>query len=567
MNDLAPSAERNMPRMRILAVLVLSLLTALAGSCTGGNGGSSGGGRLPKPLAEQYAIDGIVDLASFPTTTERVIDLIDSFGTGTPVGTTTLRYAMANDERHLYIALEWADPTPCGLDPASFATNTFDGVTVLFDNNGDGTFAENEDAKRLVMVEYDTGKLGSSYSDIHSIPSGSSNDGDAIGDGLGKMTYSTATGTGMYHVEFLIPLTPDATGEDGVLDGHTRFNINIWDNIRIATLTGTIGSLNGPGGTDAGKPSSSWPVLPYAAPAAHDQPQLPGSLTGLITFISDHENPLGEIYTFDPATQAVTRVTHTTGLYIDGVSLSHDKTRVAFYAAPTSTDYANYEIYTINTNGTGLTTLTTNSILDGHPAWSLDDSEIVYASFRGPGPWQASLVTMTSGTGFERLVLSTVTSTTANDNDPDWLPDGRIVFKTDRFNPSLPDQVRIAVMDPDGTTIVSLTSTSGTSDHDPTATDTVAVFERFLKGTNYSTDPEALYTPWDIVEARIDGSGERTLLHNGWINWLPVHDPTGNYLVYQRSVGYTDARLMTRDGRDLGRLIPGITRIRYIDWK
>jgi hypothetical protein len=74
-------------------------------------------------------------------------------------------------------------------------------------------------------------------------------------------------------------------------------------------------------------------------------------------------------------------------------------------------------------------------------------------------------------------------------------------------------------------------------------------------------------SPWNIIEARIDGSGERTLLADDWVNWLPVHDPTGQYLVYLKSVGYTDARLMNKDGSDLGRLIPGVTRIRYIDWK
>jgi Tol biopolymer transport system component len=216
-------------------------------------------------------------------------------------------------------------------------------------------------------------------------------------------------------------------------------------------------------------------------------------------------------------------------------------------------------------DGNNLVSLTSNTVLDGHPAWSPDDSEIVYASFRDG--WQASLVAMTSGTGAEIANLSYVTSSTANDNDPDWLPDGRIVFKTDRFNPTLPDQVRIAVMDPDGSNIVTLTSMTGTSDHDPTATATVTVFERFLKGTNYSIDPEALYSPWDIVEVRNDGSGERMLLHDSFINWLPVHDPTGQYIVYLKSVGYTDARLMTRDGRDLGKLIPRITRVRYIDWK
>ncbi len=221
----------------------------------------------------------------------------------------------------------------------------------------------------------------------------------------------------------------------------------------------------------------------------------------------------------------------------------------------------------MDVDGNNLISLTSNSILDGHPAWSPDGNTIVYASFRGPGPWQASLVTMSSATGGNEKVLSTVTSTTANDNDPDWLPDGRIVFKTDRFNTSLPDQVRIAVMNADGTMVTQLTSSLGTSDHDPTATNTVTVFERFTKDTNYSTDLSSVYSPWNIVEARIDGSGERTLLADGWVNWLPVHDPSEQYLVYLKSVGYTDARLMTRDGRDLGRLIPDITRIRYIDWK
>jgi hypothetical protein len=510
---------------------------------------------LPAPLAEHYSIDGVVDLAAVGTVHEKTIDLLDSFGTGTSVGATTLRYAMANDERHLYIAMVWSDATPTAFDPAVGLT-AFDGVVVMFDNDGDGTFEENEDARRLVMNIYSSG-----YGNLHHVSSESQP--DVVGDGLGKMTWSA----GVYHAEFLIPLAPDATGEDGVLNANTRFNINILDNIQISSLSASnVGSLSGPPNMDVGMSSSGWVLLPYVAPAAHNQPQIPNNLTGLIAFISDHENPAGELYTFNPANSVVTRVTFTTGLYIDGVSLSHDRTRIAFYGGTSPTDYTTWEIYTVGVNsGSTPTTLTTNTILDGHPAWSPDDSKIVYASFRDG--WRASLVTMTSATGGDEMVLSYVTSTTANDNDPDWLPDGRIVFKTDRFNPSLPDQVRIAVMKADGTMVTQLTSSLGTSDHDPTATNTVAVFERFTRDTNYSQDPRAIYSPWNIVEARIDGTGERTLLADGWINWLPVHDPTGQCLVYLKSVGYTDARLMTKDGRDLGRLIPGITKIRYIDWK
>ena len=541
-----------MSKRKHAAALLFMMPLAFLGSCSSGGGSSVG--ALPVPLAERYMIDGVVDFSAFPTVHQQVIDMKSAFGTGASVGTMTLRWAMVNDERNLYIAMEWDDATADSFDPSvPFGPLThFDGVVVMFDNNGNGIFEVNEDARRLVMTDF-----GSGYSDIHNVNSGN-DDNDAVGDGIGKMIRSG----GVYHAEFLIPLAPDATGQDGVLNASTRFNINILDKIRPVALDGNVGSLSGPANMSIGMNSSGWPLLPYAIPVTHDQPQIPANLGGLIAFISDHENPAGEIYTFDPATKIVTRVTYTTGLYVDGVSLSHDRTRVAYYAAPTNTDFANYEIYTVNVDGTNPIRLTNNAILDGHPAWSPDDSKIVYASFRDG--WQASLVTMNLATGAE---IADLTPVGVNDNDPDWLPDGRIVFKTDRFNSSLPDQVRIAVMNNDGSNVRPLTNTAGTSDHDPTATNTVTVFERFTKDTNYSTDPSSIYTPWNIVEARIDGSGERTLLADGWVNWLPVHDPSGQYLVHLKSVGYTDARLMSREGRDLGRLIPGITKIRYIDWK
>jgi len=539
-----------MSKRKYAASLLCTMLFAFLGSCSSGGGSSAV--ALPVPLAEQYVIDGVVDLSAFTTVQQQVIDIKSGFVTGASVGTTTLRWAMANDERNLYIAMEWNDVTQNAFDPAVGLTD-FDGVVVMFDNSGNGIFEANEDAHRLVMNIYSSG-----YSDIHNVTSGA-DDSDTIADGLGKMKWSA----GVYQAEFLIPLTADANGEDGVLNANTRFNINILDHIQITlpTPAGNVGSLSGAPNMSVGMDSSGWPLLPYAVPSPHDQPQIPTNLGGLIAFISDHENPAGEVYTFDPATKIVTRVTNNTGLYLDGVSLSHDRTKVAYYATPTSTDFVNYEIYSVNVDGSNPTQLTSNSILDGHPGWSPDDSKIVYASFRDSG--QASLVTMTAA-GVE---IADLTSPSFNDNDPDWLPDGRIVFKTDRFNTGLPDQVRIAVMNADGSNVTQLTNTADTSDHDPTATNTVAVFERFTKGTNYSTDPSSIYSPWNIVEARIDGSGERTLVADGWVNWLPVRGPGGQCLVYLKSVAYTDARLMSKDGRDLGRLIPGITKIRYIDWK
>ena len=168
-----------MSKRKFATMLLFMMLVVFLGSCSSGGGTSAG--ALPVPLAEQYAIDGVVDLSAFPNVQQQVIDMKDSFGTGTSVGTTTLRWAMANDERNLYIAMEWNDPTKNAFDPGPPVVLTdFDGVVVMFDNNGDGIFEANEDAHRLVMNIYSSG-----YSDVHNVASGT-DDMTRSGTGLGR---------------------------------------------------------------------------------------------------------------------------------------------------------------------------------------------------------------------------------------------------------------------------------------------------------------------------------------------------------------------------------------------
>ncbi|HHJ35318.1 MAG TPA: hypothetical protein ENJ87_06100 [Gammaproteobacteria bacterium] len=518
------------------------LLTTVIVSCGGG------GDETASPISfqQRFAIEGQVDLSEFSDTITRSVELKDNLGTGSVVKTSTLRWGIMNDDKDIYIAAQWTDDSFNHDFDITTGPVDFDGIKLLIDDDGNGTLDNNDDERTVIAAN-----ISSQYIDQH-VTTG--DETDLIGDGLGRLSYDAATQT--YSAEFLFPLTSDAANTDGDLSSDTRYNIVLFDNTELALGTGNAGTAY-----NSDTDSSAWPALPITTAVTHQRPEIPTGLTGLIAFISEHDVPVnGEIYLYDPATGITTRVTNLPNLFKDNISLSHDRSKISFHGSPDKNDATQYEIYTVDSDGLNLQQLTNNTILDGHPAWSLDDTRIAYASFRtAPGE---SLITMTAA-GVE---IDNLTPAGKADNDPDYLPDGRIIFKTDRFNAS--PKVQIAVMNENGSAAQQVTKVDNVSDHDPVGDAQFTIFERFPRGTAFNTDVDAGFIGWDIVEARLDGTGEQTLLTDGWVNWLPVYDPTGQYIAYQKSTGsYTDVRLMTRQGSELGRLIPGITKIRYIDWK
>lgn len=122
-------------------------------------------------------------------------------------------------------------------------------------------------------------------------------------------------------------------------------------------------------------------------------------------------------------------------------------------------------------------------------------------------------------------------------------------------------------MNKNGGNVIQVTHLEGVVDHDPLGGLNSIIFERLMTATDYATDITSLFTPWNIVEVQLDNGNECTLVADVWVNWLPVYDPTRNYIMYLKSPGYTEARLITRTGEDLGRLIPNITSLSYIDWE
>lgn len=303
---------------------------------------------------------------------------------------------------------------------------------------------------------------------------------------------------------------------------------------------------------------------------------IPGGLGGLIVFINKPEGENGSLYTFDPATGTVSpRIQSQTpaqldSISIDTVSLSHDRTKIAFMGW-TPGDLSTAEVYVMNLDGTGLTAITNNDGVDGHPAWSPDDSQLLHATYHDVDRAHIMLVNA-DGSGIPRdLTAANGAPAGTEENDPDWLPDGRVVFKTSRWtpwsNPDYANELRVAVMDADGSDVHQISFGTDVVDHDPMGDGRSAIFERMNGPYDFALDERSFFIPWDIVEAPLDGSGENVVISNVFVNWLPVFSPDGEYFVYIRSCGYSEARLASRGGTDCGRLIPGFTSINYMDWK
>ena len=337
-------------RVRFAPLAALLLLVPLA--CSKDDPAAPTGPETVLPLEARFPIDGVVpDLAAVGTVRQVNVTLRDAVGQGAEVAQTTLRWAVANDERAVYLAALWFDPSWNHDFTFEDGPVDFDGLRLLFDDAATGTLDLGDDSRTVIAA-----LSGSQYVDAH-VANPGEDETDHVGDGFAKLHYDDAQG--LYSAEFLIPLADDAHGEDGPLDAASRYNLMVMQHVRLATLEGDVGTAYP---METG--TASWPRLDLADVVVTDRPAIPSGLDGLLVFISDHEEPLGEIYSFDPATGVTARVSTLPALFKDNVSLSHDRRRVAFHGAPSREAVGEYEIYTLDIDGTNLRQLTDNAITE-----------------------------------------------------------------------------------------------------------------------------------------------------------------------------------------------------------
>jgi Tol biopolymer transport system component/tetratricopeptide (TPR) repeat protein len=205
-----------------------------------------------------------------------------------------------------------------------------------------------------------------------------------------------------------------------------------------------------------------------------------------------------------------------------------------------STDF---EVYVVNTDGSGLTNLTNHPAMDGGPDWSPDGKRIVFWSERDDTPeiyGREIYVMNADGSGVTRL-----TNNSRDDSDPTWSPDGnRIAFWSSRDG-----QHDIYVMNTDGSEITRLTN-------DP-------VWEYDLAWSPDGTRIAFTFSHADgnveIYVQYVDGSGRTNLTKNPTWDGDPAWSPDSMKIAFasSRYGGFGSSHeiyVMNADGSDVTRL-------------
>ncbi|MCG8573084.1 MAG: hypothetical protein MJB14_23370 [Spirochaetes bacterium] len=517
-----------------------------------------------KPLSESIKIDGKINFAILKNIQKTTLEFY-RFKNIKKSHTASISWGYINDDKHLYIAISWGDDDFNGDYHLKTGPKDIDAVHILLDNNGNLSYEDQEDRKYVIATP-----AKSDYVDSTKI----NYDRQKVSHGLGIMRYDFDLK--QYQAEFLLPLEKNEIEEK--ISNKTRINFMIQDHCLFKDgqiIDGYFSYL-----VFDDEKSVTWPQLKLKKVKSNNRQGLPGDLTGLIVFISDMDHPLGEIYTFNLASQQIQRITYN-NMYEDTISLSYDRKKVAFMGSN-----ANYytsiealkscEIYTIAIDGSNLKQLTNNDYLEGHPGWSPDGKKIVFGAYNPKNQGGHLYLMNSDGSKLHNLTLlsdSKANKYWVDEMDPEFLPNGDIIFKTNRFhqfktNDGTHFQLQIARMNQKGKKLEQITFHENMVDHDPAGNNKAVLFERAFDNVDFTT-MEGIMAKWEIIETELKPPyTERQLTDDPWINWLPVYDPSRQYIAYIRSCGYSEVRLLNRaTGKDLGRLIPGVTSIRYFDWK
>jgi dipeptidyl aminopeptidase/acylaminoacyl peptidase len=246
------------------------------------------------------------------------------------------------------------------------------------------------------------------------------------------------------------------------------------------------------------------------------------------------------IYRFNSETGEV-QLVFSSPLKITNIDLSPDKSQLVFSLFH-GDGYEFSEIYTIKSDGSGLTRITNNTFWDLYPNWGPDGANFLFLSWRNS---TLDIYTMESNGDNQRLLYDSG----GHDADIDWVGN-RIVFTRDS---------QIWIMNSDGTGATQLTDPPDAGvwgeavlpfgDYDPRISpdESMIVFERMV-------DDSSPHGNYELFIADINGENEHNITGTGWTQGIAQWSSTGEELIYLVSAmgeeGRYDIFKINRDGTD-----------------
>ena len=211
-------------------------------------------------------------------------------------------------------------------------------------------------------------------------------------------------------------------------------------------------------------------------------------------------------------------------------SISQDGLTVAFMSSGEPIRNQNpegdFEIFTIKTDGTGLTQLTRNTATDGSPSINADGSRVAFAS--GNGPASEIWIANANGTGLTRL-----TNNAYADTSPSISADGgKIAFEFNGPASSSPLPLEVTysfevyVINSDGTGLTQVSGLAGDSVTPSISGDGTRVTHVSVPGDGSR----------QIIIVKSDGTGLTQITNNPAFNVEPATDYTGQTVVFMSNL-------------------------------
>jgi len=196
--------------------------------------------------------------------------------------------------------------------------------------------------------------------------------------------------------------------------------------------------------------------------------------------------------------------------------ISQDGEKIVFH----SNRDGNYEVYIMDCDGSNQTNLTNHSGSDSDPKFFPSGEMIVFVSVRNDNVDIYSI--NINGNNLQRL-----TTNPGVDNNPSVSPDGnQIVFRSNRD-----DNLELYSMDENGNNEVRLTNSSGVERNPIFSPDGQQILYHYDENDDYNED---------LVIMNLDGSNRLNITNNNLSDRNPSFSNDGSYIVYESEFGHSD---------------------------